>query len=591
MVRCRICKEVIPNPKPGQSVCEGKHFCKCVVCGSAIPITIYGNEKKLCSTKCRSIDQEQRAKKNAKPRICELCGKEFYPLNKNQRICRGAHYFPCPICGKPVEYKDKNKERCCCRAHTILKRKQTNQRIYGGNSPASSKSVVEKMKSTNLKRYGVEWKAQTDEFQRKREATCLEKYGVPVSSQADSVKKKAEHTCMEHYGVKHAAQSEKVKRKTKEGFVKKYGVDNPMKLQQSKDKLKETSLEKYGVDHPWKNTEVQEKRKQTWIDKYGVDCPSKNIEVKNKQRSTLLDRYGTDNAMRVSKFKDKNKETQFKNYGTWYLNSTENRSNRSKPISKRNIKFQDVLTENSITSELEFCFEESKRRKFDVHITGTTILVELDSTHVHNSYEHMGTPYSCEKTTKQLSKTELAEQNNYSCVHVFDWDDWYKVARYVSCKYRIPSKMTTACVVEKDEAFDFFDKYDVQVLDNVQEYISFYGIRLLTGELVFVLASNGENYRYCMDGQYCLSSYLSTIISEFQLSQVTLLVDRTKYRRDIFNDITFKIKSTIAPRRYWYNGYNVVLDCPDTSYDKMLSENYLPVHDSGVLLLDVSHDM
>ena len=578
--KCKICQKQFDTEDPTQYICPEGHVSKCVICGKDVDIHKSGRPKKYCSTACRVQGRKLDALDHGYKRICDICGKEFYTLQKRQTTCDDTHYFPCPICGKPVEYRDGNKDRCCCREHTILKRKQTNQRIYGGNSPASSKAVVEKMKSTNLKRYGVEWKAQTDEFQQKREATCLDKYGVPISSQADSVKQKAEQTCMEHYGVKHAAQSEEVKRKTKEGFVRKYGVDNPMKLQQSKDKIKETSLEKYGVDHPWKNKEVQEKRKQTWMDKYGVDNPSKCDTVKQKYRDTCLQRYGVDNTSNVPEIKEKIKLSQFAHYGTWYLDSEENRSNRIRPVSKRNLKFSDKLTANNVEHEMEFCFPDAKRRKFDFYLTGTNTLIELDSTPVHNSYKHLNNvPYTHEIQDIQLNKSTLAEDHGFHCVHLFDWDDQDRYVHSLSAKH-VPYNMLRIDEVDIDKAIEFVEANDIQMLPPVGKNGKAYGYFDINNNLIACLAvySSGTVCRYCDSLNYVVDEGVDRLFERFNLT-CDVVCDNSKR---FIDSNKFERTELSEPRRMWSKGSDFMMDCEKTDYESMLRDGYLPVHDCGV---------
>ena len=597
--KCKICGKKFETDDRDQYICPEGHVSKCIICGRDIDIHKSGRPKKYCSTACRVEGRKLDALDHGYKRICELCGKEFYTLQKNKTICDDVHYFPCPICGKPVEYKDSNKERCCCREHTILKRKQTNQKIYGGNAPASSKAVVDKIKSTNLKRYGVEWKAQTDEFQQKRKATCLNKYGVPVSSQAESVKRKAEQTCMEHYGVKHAAQSEEIKRKTKEVFVEKYGVDNPMKCQQYKDKLKQTSLEKYGVDHPWKDAEVQEKRKQTWMDKYGVDNPGKCDTVKQKYRDTCLQRYGVDNPSNVPEIKEKIKLSQFAHYGTWYLDSEENRSNRSRPVSRRNLQFSDSLTAYNIEHEMESCFSDAKRRKFDFDITGTNVLVELDSTAVHNSYKHINNvPYTHEITDIQLNKSKLAWKHGKYCVHVFDWDNTDLVIKYLAPrKYNIPASFLSKITTDRMQCIKFFNDNNVQLVHNIEEYNSFVllGVNDVPVYCIAYMQAANNNVRcsVCVANDYSVSDASAAVVKHCTLDgYISVVLDASKYIPVYGFDVSFDDLSSCTPIRVWSKASDVKRsDLEETetseSYCNRIQQAWLPVHTCGFVSVNV----
>ena len=532
--KCKICGDVFETDDPNRVICLGKHFNVCITCGSSFEMSKYGTTSKFCSMKCSNNAPEWYLKEKYGTRVCEICGKEFVPKQKTQNICSTVHYFPCPVCGTTVKNVGHKRTRKCC----------------------SEKCTVELRKRTNVR-----------------------KYGVPVSSQAESVKRKAEETCLKRYGVKHAAQNEEIKKKVKEDWVKKYGTDSPMKLEYVKQKQRQTSLENYGVDHPWKSKEIQEKRKQTWIAKYGVDNPNKVQQVKDKQKRTLLERYGTDNAMKVPKFKDKNIGHQFEHYGTWYLNSKENRSNRSRPVSQRNLKFAELLDSLSIPYDMEFCFKDNRRKKFDFHITGTNLLIEIDSTVVHNSYKHLnGVVYDNEITTKQTEKSDIAERHGYRCAHLFDWDNVELFARKLKCQ-PVSSSFLSCTKIEDEEAVQFINNNDVQMLSSVDRSCTFYGYKDINDNIISCLCVYPDNTsRYCNSVSHCVENGLDGVLSAFNLS-CNVVCDNSKMFLDTDK---FEVVEQSESRRVWSKGSRCVLDSDDVNYEVMIADDWLPVHDCGV---------
>lgn len=408
----------------------------------------------------------------------------------------------------------------------------------------------------------------------------MEKYGVPVSSQAESVKKKAEDTCLKRYGVRHAAQNEDIKKKVKSDWIKKYGVDSPMKLEYIKERQRQTSLNHYGVDHPWKSKEVQEKRKQTWINKYGVDNPNKVKEVRDKQRRTLLERYGVSNAVKIPGVTDKIKKTQFEHYGTWYLDSEENRSNRSRPVSQRNLKFAELLDRLSIPYDMEFAFSDDKRKKFDFHLVGTNILVELDSTIVHNSYKYLnGIVYDNEITDKQIEKSNIAEQHGYHCVHLFDWDNVELFVQKLASS-EIPDNVLSCIEVDVEEGIRFFQDNDCQTLPLIDHSsCKFYGYKDVHNNLLSCLCVYEDNTsRYCNSIKYSVKNGLKNVLKCFNLD-CSVMFDNCK---EFVDSDEFKKVSEVKSRRIWSKGSRYMFDSEDTDYDDMISEGWLPVHDCGV---------
>lgn len=534
--KCKICGQYFETDDSKRLICEGKHFNTCISCGKKFEMSKSGKPANFCSRKCGNNAPEWYLKEKYGTRVCDICGKEFVPKQKSQNICSTVHYFPCPVCGKMVKNVGHKRTHKCC----------------------SKECAVKLRKSTNMK-----------------------KYGVPVSSQAECVKRKAEETCLKRYGVRHAAQNEDVKKKVKEDWLKKYGVDSPMKLEEVKEKQRQTSLRNYGVDHPWKSKEVQEKRKKTWISNYGVDNPNKNKKIQERQKNTLLKRYGVDNTAKIPGVMDKIKKKQFELYGTWYLNSKENRSNRSRPISQRNLEFAELLNCLDVPYEMEFCFSDNKRKKFDFHIVGTNLLIEIDSTAVHNSYKHLnGIVYDNEITSKQIEKSNIAENHGYHCVHLFDWDDVELFAVKLTCKC-VPSSLLSCVQIDFDQAYEFFRGNDCQILDEVTEDCTFYGYKDANGDVVSCLCVYPDNTaRYCDSVKYAVEDGIYGLFKKFNLT-CTVVCDSSKM---FIGSSCFEQVKVKQPRRIWSKDAIYVVDSNTLNYNQMISEGWLPVHDCGITI-------
>lgn len=550
--KCRVCGEKFETEDPKQHVCPGKHFNTCLTCGKKFPVALDGRKADYCSARCQNNPPESVLKEKYGTRICETCGKEFVPKQKTQKICSTVHYLPCPVCGKIVKVLGHKKSRCCSNECTqALKRK-----------------------------------------------TCMEKYGVPVSSQAKEVKDKAERTFMERYGTKTASQNEEIKKKVKDQWEAKYGTDNPMRLESIKEKQRKTNLERYGAEHPWKNKEVLEKRRKTFIEKYGASTPSKNPEIIKKSKATMLERYGVDNAAKLDSVKDKIRATQFAHYGTWYFNTDENSRNSSRPVSSRNIKFSDLFQTSGIFTSMEFYFDDAKRRKFDISINDTNILIELDSTAVHNSYKnvHQSIEYTNEITDIQLNKSKLAWNHGYNCIHVFDWDGFDEIMRYVKPHmYKLPASFLHSVDVDYDEACEFFKSNDVQLFDssnftNIKLFGIYsnpvYGVRYAVDE-------NSVKCTVCVKNGYALDDASDLILSACESDSVTVLFDASKYT-DVYGiGIATPAAESISlsePRRLWSKNNEVIFDSSDTSYSGMIDSGYLPIHDCGIMSVNISKD-
>lgn len=155
-------------------------------------------------------------------------------------------------------------------------RKHTNLSKYGGNAPASDKSIVNKMKETKLKRYG--------------------------SVGYNNIEKiKATNLCK--YGVENVSQSEIIRQK------------RSLMQEQSK----QTCILKYGTTEYWKDPlvhqhyiDAKEKRRQTCLQKFGENYYTQSQNFKNniqertlKTQKTCFDRYGVFNVSQCLDFSQK----------------------------------------------------------------------------------------------------------------------------------------------------------------------------------------------------------------------------------------------------------------------------------------------
>lgn len=167
------------------------------------------------------------------------------------------------------------------RARVIEKRCQTNQKRYGGNSPACNPKVVNKMKTTKLLLYGSEGYNNIEQIKQ----TNLKKYGVENISQAiDSSKRvqmqeKAKQTCVKKYGSEDYWNSEILKN----SYI------------QQKEKSKETCLRKYKKEFYTQSDDFKNrvnartvKTKKTNLEKYGVENVSQYKDFSKKKGITYM---------------------------------------------------------------------------------------------------------------------------------------------------------------------------------------------------------------------------------------------------------------------------------------------------------------
>ena len=193
---------------------------------------------------------------------CDIC-------NAEKKVKWSSYY----------KYTNNNIDPYYCIKCNIVKRKETCQERYGGNSPTCSKEVVEKIQKTNQEKYGNNCSLHGNR-QEMTESIFIEKYGF-----------------------KSAAKNEDVKAKIKNTLIERYGIDTPLKNEEFLDKLKKTSLERYGFDNPSKSEEVINNIRETNLERYGSEWYYQTDEFKDKSKKTILERYGVEKYSESINFK------------------------------------------------------------------------------------------------------------------------------------------------------------------------------------------------------------------------------------------------------------------------------------------------
>ena len=366
-----------------------------------------------------------------KIRLCKYCGNQITKRH-NKNFCslecrdnyRKEHstssksiiMVSCPICGKEYEtVRNKKRRKACSKECAKELVKRTNFERYGNTNPAQNSEVRKKI-SEALNSRSKEDKRKTEE---KKKVTFLEKYGVEHALQNNEIKEKAKQTWIEKYGVDNPLKSKEVQDKVKQTYLERYGDENPFKTENFKKKASQTWLEKYGIRQIAQSKEKNIKTKQTKLEKYGSSTYN-NIE---KAQKTNLKRYGVDNPLKSKEIQEKAQKTNLKRYGVLY-NCMTSQCRDASPvaISKINLEFNKFLNNNGYKTELEFTIGKFS---YDIHILNTNILIEIDPAYTHNST--VGPQYNKIQLKPKdkyyhYNKTKLALENNYICIHKFNWN-------------------------------------------------------------------------------------------------------------------------------------------------------------------------
>jgi hypothetical protein len=335
--------------------------------------------------------------------------------------------------------------------------------------------------------------------------------------------------------------------------ITKYGVDNQFKREDLMQRIREDNKLKYGSkNNILKNLETREKN-------------SGSIEISYKEqiiktRKTVLEKYGVDRASKSELVKDlikqSVKETFQERYGcdNYWDSEDAKRSNGSKN-SHANIAFEQLLKENNIKYEKEFLLEN---KWYDFKINN--ILVEINPTATHNSTR---SPWCKDKGLDKnyhSNKTELANKNNYRCIHIWDWDDPQKVINTLLLKKEtIWARKCKVKLVSTEEEINFLNRYHFQGYIKSKIAIGLY----YKNELVMLMTFGKPRYskkystellRLCssksvIGGAQKLFKYY---ISQYNPQNVVSYCDLSKFEGEVYSNLGFK-KISKSISRHWYN--------------------------------------
>lgn len=111
-------------------------------------VEIIGNSKNLKYYKSKNIDIKVGQKMVIN--VFDLSHGSTFKVDVK---CDNCHNIKNMAWSEYIKYT-KNSDINNCRKCSVEKRKETNQKKYGGNAPACNEEIVNKIKKTNIKKYG-----------------------------------------------------------------------------------------------------------------------------------------------------------------------------------------------------------------------------------------------------------------------------------------------------------------------------------------------------------------------------------------------------------------------------------------------------
>lgn len=303
-------------------------------------------------------------------------------------------------------------------------------------------------------------------------------------------------------------------------------------------------------------------------------------------KTTIKDRYGVDNISQLQSVKDKSKEsviaTNLSKYGfKWncQLPQCKNAIGSKGSDTKPNIAFANLLDNANIEYEREFPI---LGKLYDFKVGN--ILIEINPFATHNSTWSPFSEHSGLDKRYHYDKTLLAKQNGYRCIHVFDWDDLFKILNLLKKRETIYAR---DCTIKEVSLVDT-KKY--LMLNHLQGYAKD-SIRLglyYNGNLVSIMTFNKSRYnskyqyeliRLCSD-RYIIGGaekLFKHFIKTYNPQSIISYCDYSKFLGDVYLRLGFTFNK-VSISKHWYNPKTKqhILDSLllKLGYDKLFNTNF-----------------
>ena len=207
-------------------------------------------------------------------------------------------------------------------------------------------------------------------------------------------------------------------------------------------------------------------------------------------------------------------------------------------------------------------------------------------------------------------KTQIAVENGYRCIHVFDWDDECKIISMLTgSKSKVHARKRTLRAISTGEANEFLTEHHLQGKVNGQQYC----IALLQEEEIIQVMTFGrlryakkydvELLRLCTHSRYNVVGGAERLFKKAlkdnpEWHSIISYCDLAKFTGQVYNRLGMQLERTTPPQEVWSRGTDKVTAALlrqrgydqlfGTSHGKgtsneqlMIEDGWLPVYDCG----------
>lgn len=278
-------------------------------------------------------------------------------------------------------------------------------------------------------------------------------------------------------------------------------------------------------------------------------------------------------------------------------------------VSKTNREFAAILEEVGIKSKLDEIVLGIY--SYDLWLEGTNILLEINPTYTHNVYGNHYNNWTYDEglITKHLDKTNVAQENGYRCIHVWQWDDWNKIVKLLLPKGKVYARQLRVKPLSKSNVNAFLDSNHLQG--------ACYGNKVSLGlldkddSLVQVMTFGTPRYnkkyqwellRLCTVSNTFVvggaEKLFSHFVKEYKPESIISYCDVSKFTGKVYERLGFTLVQQTSPAKVWSKGRQYITDNllrqkgadqlikthdgkGTDNEEVMLREGWLPVYDCG----------
>ena len=224
--------------------------------------------------------------------------------------------------------------------------------------------------------------------------------------------------------------------------------------------------------------------------------------------------------------------------------------------SEANLAFEELLKQNNITYTREYPI---KAYSYDFKVNN--YLIELNPYATHNStWGIRNNPPK--KPYYHKTKSKLALDNNFFCIHIFDWDDKTKIINKFLQMQELEASTCILKELTREEAKLFLNSYHPQNYTNdIKRYGLFYNNELIE-VMTFSKPRFNKKYewelvRVCAKPGYHILGGSRLLLEHFKKENnpqsLVVYCDLAKLSGKLYENLGFKLLRSASPARHWYN--------------------------------------